>query len=155
MFRFISTAIKIECKLDDGDETLYPQAKIYNSASVLQGTVNLTHVISGLYSGTWAGSATLGEYKVDCIAYTDAPHTIPSENYNEVGDTIYLVKSLNDTYNNVTLIRAMIAGRWKRDGTQMIFYGEDNVTVIATYDLKDNNGNPASEVKNPFERVKV
>ena len=37
----------------------------------------------------------------------------------------------------------------------MIFYDEDNITIIATFDLKDASGNPADESKNVFERVKV
>lgn len=52
-----------------------------------------------------------------------------------------------------TLIKKIEQGRWKRVGTQMIFYDEDGVTPLVTFDLKDKNGQPTAE--NPFERSPV
>ena len=44
-------------------------------------------------------------------------------------------------------------GRWKIIGNQMIFYKEDNSTVIATYNLFDDLGAPSMDAV--FDRVKV
>ena len=44
-------------------------------------------------------------------------------------------------------------GRWKIIGNQMIFYKEDNSTVIATYNLFDDLGVPSMDAV--FDRVKV
>jgi hypothetical protein len=55
----------------------------------------------------------------------------------------------------VSDIKEMEYGRWLIDenNNQMIFYGIDNTTEIARFDLKDKDGN-ASYI-NVFERVKV
>ena len=54
----------------------------------------------------------------------------------------------------VETIYTVETGRWKlnRETHQMIFYGEDDVTPLLTFDLKDDKGNPNAECV--FERVK-
>jgi len=49
--------------------------------------------------------------------------------------------------------RIIHTGRWKVDSTtkQMVFFQEDNTTVIARYDLFDRNGNPS--IDEVFDRV--
>jgi hypothetical protein len=47
-----------------------------------------------------------------------------------------------------TLMANVLTGRWEivtsgMNANQMIFYGPDNTTVIATFNLLDINGNPA------------
>lgn len=44
-------------------------------------------------------------------------------------------------------------GRWKIVGNQMLFYKADNVTLVATFNLLDDAGNPTNDAV--FERVKV
>lgn len=44
-------------------------------------------------------------------------------------------------------------GRWKIVGNQMVFYKEDNSTVVATYNLFDDLGAPSMDAV--FDRVKV
>lgn len=57
--------------------------------------------------------------------------------------------------DGVDFIKEIEGGRWKIDknNNQMVFYKSDNVTVVATFDLKDSDGNSA--YKNVFERVLV
>ncbi len=50
-------------------------------------------------------------------------------------------------------IKQINGGRWKIVGNQMIFYKEDNTTVVATFNLFDQNGNPS--MVNVFDRQKV
>jgi len=53
-------------------------------------------------------------------------------------------------------IKDMEGGRWKRDGNQMIFYKDDNITEVARFDLKKFDGTPATESDDEVaERVKV
>jgi len=51
------------------------------------------------------------------------------------------------------MARYIHTGRWKVDSStkQMIFYQDDNTTVIARYDLFDSSGNPS--VTEVFDRV--
>lgn len=57
--------------------------------------------------------------------------------------------------SDLSHVRDMQSGRFKIDETNntMTFYKEDNLTVIATYALKDINGLPTWQA--PFERVKL
>ena len=45
-----------------------------------------------------------------------------------------------NTTNDIKFIKQINGGRWKIYNNQMIFYAEDNTTVIATFDLFDKNG---------------
>ena len=67
-----------------------------------------------------------------------------------------VVNAIASQQLDVTFIRGMTAGRWRRDGTQMIFYRSDNVTEIARFDLKKFDGSPATEADvEVAERVRV
>jgi len=52
-------------------------------------------------------------------------------------------------------IREMTAGRWKLEGSHMVFYAEDNLTVVASFALKDINGSPTVDPSTAVERVRV
>jgi len=54
---------------------------------------------------------------------------------------------------DVTFIKSIEGGRWRIVGNQMIFFGEDNVTEIARFNLLDGSGFPTQE--SPLERVRV
>jgi len=59
-------------------------------------------------------------------------------------------------HENAIFIKDIEGGRWKRDGTQMIFYKADNVTEVARFDLKKFDGTPATESDDEVaERVRV
>jgi hypothetical protein len=49
------------------------------------------------------------------------------------------------------LLQQTAAGRWRIIANQMIFYADDGITPILTFDLKDEAGNPS--MANVFERV--
>ena len=57
--------------------------------------------------------------------------------------------------DQLQLVTDMTTGRWKIDETtnEMIFFKDDGLTVVATYALKDQAGQPASE--SVFERIKI
>lgn len=57
--------------------------------------------------------------------------------------------------NDVDFIKEIESGRWKIDkaNNQMLFYKSDNITLIAKFDLKDINGDPACA--DVFERIFV
>ena len=51
---------------------------------------------------------------------------------------------------DVDFLKSIEGGRWRIDGTQMLFYKPDNSTLVATFDLLDASGSPnATDV---FER---
>ena len=54
---------------------------------------------------------------------------------------------------DVAFIRNIEGGRWVIENNQMIFYGEDNTTEVARFELSDTNGNPS--MANVMERVRA
>ncbi len=54
---------------------------------------------------------------------------------------------------DVAFIRSIEGGRWVIENNQMIFYGEDNTTEVARFELSDTNGNPS--MANVMERVRA
>jgi hypothetical protein len=52
---------------------------------------------------------------------------------------------------DLSFVKKIEKGRWRIVGQHMIFYDEDNVTPLLTFDLKDINGLPSNV--NIFERV--
>ena len=55
----------------------------------------------------------------------------------------------------VKFIGDIEGGRWLLDGSQMIFYGPDNVTEIARFDLYKSDGTLASEGDDIYERKRT
>jgi len=50
-------------------------------------------------------------------------------------------------------LRQKESGRWKITGNQLIFYENDNVTPLRTFNLFDKEGNPTDD--DPYERFPV
>ena len=55
------------------------------------------------------------------------------------------IQAKTDTiiWADVTFIKAIEGGKWEIASNQMIFYDDDNTTVIATFNLFDSAGSPA------------
>ena len=71
------------------DTGLFPQVKIYDSAGALIDTVNLAHVASGLYTGTWTNEASAGtKYYTQTIVYTGSYGGTASPVYRPDSDSI-------------------------------------------------------------------
>lgn len=72
------------------------------------------------------------------------------ENDPRIADTNTKVTSMQADMQRLIDIQY---GRWKIVGNQMIFYKEDNATVVATYNLFDDLGAPSMDAV--FDRIKV
>ncbi len=108
-------------------------------------------VLNGVLS-EYTDSGTLGftvnsiEDKIDII----------DTNVDEIlVDTSVLDSKIDIIDTNIDFIKDIEGGRWKRDGTQMIFYKADNITEIGRFNLLDIDGNSASESEDVFERTRV
>lgn len=56
--------------------------------------------------------------------------------------TVEEIWAYQNMLSRIEFIFQVQAGRWEIVANQMIFYGEDNVTELARFDLIDRNGNP-------------
>jgi hypothetical protein len=127
-----------------------------------------------MYTGSWTASAN-DVYTAVCIVYTDAGYTTESTVYGRSGFTAKVdeletnVDDIETDTNELQtdwidggrldllldFIKDVSGGRWIRDGSQMKFYKDDNITLVATFDLKKSDGTAAGENDNAFERVRA
>jgi hypothetical protein len=66
---------------------------------------------------------------------------------------VHMESAVMTVQDDIIFLRGITAGRWHIKDHQMIFYGEDNVTEIARYNLLDDMGQPSMEAV--FDRVRV
>lgn len=109
-----------------------------------------------LMSGCYAANVTYpssfnGQILWDCPASGSLGPAVAVEVHDfRVSDTWVETNGLTGSIQSLLDVSY---GRWKIVGTQMLFYKADNVTLVATYNLLDDSGNPTSDAV--FERVKV
>jgi len=127
------------------------------------GTVQSSRTTTGVYQtapGIYAAYITFpdnfrGQVLWDTgTAFLTASYATEQYNVEEndprVADTNTKVTTMQTDMQRLIDIEY---GRWKIIGNQMIFYKEDNSTVIATYNLFDDLGVPSMDAV--FDRVKV
>jgi hypothetical protein len=95
--------IDLSLALWDRSTNKYPQAKIYDISGNLITTVNLTHVASGLYQGTYAPDGTYKHLVAHYLVYTDSGHTVlaDSGDYSAVSDKIYVAYDAKPSFGGV------------------------------------------------------
>lgn len=77
---------------------------------------------------------------------------------DDVQNTADAIQAKTDTivWTDVEFVKAIEGGRWKLDGSQMVFYDDDNTTEIARFNLFASDGmTPAVRPENIFERRRV
>lgn len=72
------------------------------------------------------------------------------ENNPLVRETLLKVTQIS---GSIETIRQMTEGRWVIQNNQMLFYDKDNTTLIATFNLFDDNGSPTEDAV--YERVRL
>lgn len=79
--------------LEDGNETQYPQAEIYESGGTTPiDTVDLDHKAKGRYEATWTPT-TVGSYSSLFIIYSDTLHSVESIVYSRAVEQIFVSQS--------------------------------------------------------------
>lgn len=76
------------------------------------------------------------------------PETISDQVWDEITGEHMISGSTADFLSKIKEIET---GRWKMENNKMIFYGEDGITPIITFNLYDKNAQPAME--NIIERT--
>jgi hypothetical protein len=120
--------------------------KLYNATGVQSGsriTSDVGEVTSN--SGIYSASVHLAEGFTGYVLWDTGESTpvFASEDIDNVINTLTLVSS------SVDFTKDMTAGRWKLDTSlkQMIFYKDDNSTVVARFGMSGSDGSPTvSEV---------
>lgn len=147
--RDLSGAIKLANKSgpEDSSVVMAGGAVYLDLTTLTAGRIRITGVCDvydwatkeRMRSGTYGGLTLV----VNAISNTEVADSVWDHN-----DAATALASIND-------LVGIEMGRWRIDGTQMIFYDEDNVTEVARFDLLDGSGDPTSDPGAARERVRV
>lgn len=129
------------------------------------GSVTSARTTTGVFQ-TVSGS---GLYSANIVFPDGFRGQVVWDSGNALSSTVYATEQFNIEENNPsveeikTIVTASAArieqlydiqyGRWKIVNNSMVFYKEDNVTVVATFNLLDENGNPTMDAV--FDRRRV
>lgn len=114
------------------------------------------HTISGTF-GALVQSASQGPAPIiDTSAISNAVWSRDLTPY-VAGTAAHVVtstsSSLSTVASDMSFVKSIQGGRWKIDNNKMLFYDDDNVTLIAEFNLYDSTGTPSET--SVFERVRV
>ena len=135
--------------------TLFDSAGAITQARTTTGVYQISSG-SGIYAANisfpdgFNGQILWDTASVFSKTYRAIEHYNVEENDPKVSEIHAMVSSIT---GSIQLLRDMTTGRWIIENNQMKFYKEDNVTLVATFDLYDDNGVPSMDPV--FERVKV
>jgi hypothetical protein len=87
------------------------------------------------------------DYNPLTVSLDSGSIAFPTDKIDEILGTVQAMTGTLD------FIRDMTSGRWIIEDNMMKFYAEDNVTLVAQFELFDENGVPS--MGSVFERVKV
>jgi len=102
------------------------------------------------YSDYTTSSGTMG-YLQGVVGEGTSPGSGPSA--DEIAEAVWQEPEAVQLLSDVDFIKDVEGGRWEIVNNQMIFYGEDNATEIARFNLYNESGVPGEE--NIFKRVRV
>jgi len=143
---------------------------IASGSTSLLTSASIVSIVSGVWDANMAShnqpntagsllfSASAGGVPtIDYAQIADSVWNAASATHQNSGSFGFITSQLSGTLETVSSkIRSlydMNFGRWKIVSNQMVFYKEDNVTVVATFNLFDDVGAPTMDAV--FERVKV
>ena len=86
--------------------------------------------------------------------FPTSSYAVEGYNYEENNPLIgNILTTVNQISGTVGELYQMGYGRWKIQNNQMLFFGPDNLTEIARFNLFDDAGSPTMD--SVFDRVKV
>jgi hypothetical protein len=87
-------------------------------------------------------------------AFSEIFYAHEQYNYEENNPkTDEIFNKVNEISGTVGSLYDIQFGRWKIENNKMKFFKEDNLTLVAEFDLKDENGNPTMDAV--FDRIRA
>ena len=99
------------------------------------------------------GGAGLADFERYVFASNECDSSIAESEVNIIAEVDANEVKIDAMTVTLNFLRDIEGGRWRITGNQMLFYAADNVTLVATFNLFDSDGNPSME--NVAERRRV
>lgn len=136
---------------DDGDDPILPTLGTYNVLVQYAQPIKTETVATGgvdvnaLAAALWALIGPSGNTALESL------ETAAAEAEAAAAGVLVVDGKVDTIAADVAVLRQMESGRWRIVDNQMIFYADDGVTPLRTFDLKDADGVPT--MTDVFERV--
>lgn len=105
----VGTAVPIVMILEDGAETQYPQALIYEQGGTAPiATLDLDHKALGRYEADWT-PASVGVFSATFIVYSDAGHTVENIVYSREVEQVFVTQEgIDDLAGKIVRILGLV-----------------------------------------------
>lgn len=134
----VGTAVPITMILEDGNESQYPQAEIYNGGSFPLSVLNLVHKGRGRYEATWTPPIP-GVFCAVFIVYADSEHTVENINYTrEIEQIFATANNVDDLAANIVRILGLVHENAFIDNTVFDSFSQLTSCRIRIFDSKDH-----------------
>lgn len=157
---------------------MFQQVRSADFGSFYAGSTSINYSLYSSSNALIDGPTTVGVSEVGTLTGVYAANiSFPDDFHGTIlwssggADPVFVSEQFNVEENNpkidqihsavivigqdLSFIKDIEGGRWKIDKatSQMVFYKSDNTTVVATFQLKDEIGNPSFAA--PFERARI
>jgi hypothetical protein len=124
--------------LEDGNESQFPQAEIYNGGPFPISVLNLVHRGRGRYEASWT-PPLVGVYSAVFIVYADALHTIENIVYSREMEQVFVSSSnFDDLAAKIARVLGLLHENAYIDNTTFDAFGQLLTCRIRLFDSKDH-----------------
>jgi hypothetical protein len=132
----VGTAVPIAMILEDGNESQFPQAEIYNGGSFPLSVLNLVHKGRGRYEANWTPPIA-GVFAAIFIVYSDSAHTIENIVYTREIEQIFATASnVDDLAAKIARVLGLLHENSYIDNTTFDAFGQLLTCRIRLFDSK-------------------
>lgn len=134
----VGTPIPITMILEDGNESQFPQAEIYNGGTFPLTVLNLANKGRGRYESTWTPPIA-GVFCAIFIVYSDSGHTIENISYTrEIEQIFATASSVDDLAAKIARILGLVHENAFIDNTVFDAFSQLTTCRIRIFDSKDH-----------------
>jgi len=135
----VGEPVPIVVVLEDGNETQYPQTKIYAAGSgTPAATIDVAHIVAGRYEDSWTPTS-VGVYTAHTIIYSDAARTVENIVYTREAEQIVATETnVDDLASGIVRLLGLTHENVFIDNTTFDVAGQLITSRIRLYDSKAN-----------------
>lgn len=141
---FSKVAVKGVLFSRDFDTAYYTYDLTPQYAAEVSSIVNTTSTVQNIVTGDLSSVPSIEE--IATAVWGHITRTLTSQQSGITAQDVWDHADAINLKQGIAFIRGIEGGKWEIVGSQMIFYGEDNTTEIARFDIDDVN-NPTSRTR--------
>lgn len=141
---------------DSGVSAIDVNTIVSGSAEAVWNLTTQGHMLSGTFGNLLLTASQGPTPVIDTSAISNAVWSKDISAY-AVGTAGHVLTGVSGSIvavaTDIAFIKSIEGGRWKIENNRMKFYKDDNITLVAEFDLFDSSGTPSES--SVFERVRL